>query len=253
MILTDLHIHSKYSDGLLTLAEIVDLYGAAGFDVIAITDHITSFRNIPGWIARKLNLTVTEKNFDVYYRDIMNEKQRAWNKYNMLVIPGFELSHNTLNFHHNFHIVALGMSRFVSADQSPKDICAQIADMEGASIAAHPVHTGEFEPQTYYLWENRHELCVEFDAWEAANGKRFFNEVFESGLPMIANSDLHKMEQMSSWRTVMDANKNEKSVFQAIKNQDLELIYYKYESGRLCYPERSSKEKSLLSLECNPA
>ena len=39
-LLTDLHIHSTFSDGTIPVEEIVKIYGEAGFDVIAITDHL---------------------------------------------------------------------------------------------------------------------------------------------------------------------------------------------------------------------
>jgi predicted metal-dependent phosphoesterase TrpH len=39
-LLADLHIHSTFSDGTLPIEEIITLYGEAGFDVIAITDHL---------------------------------------------------------------------------------------------------------------------------------------------------------------------------------------------------------------------
>jgi signal transduction histidine kinase len=39
-LLGDLHIHSNFSDGLLSIEEIVEIYGKSGFDVIAITDHL---------------------------------------------------------------------------------------------------------------------------------------------------------------------------------------------------------------------
>ena len=40
-LLCDFHVHTQWSDGKLTVREVVDLYGQTGkFDVIAITDHI---------------------------------------------------------------------------------------------------------------------------------------------------------------------------------------------------------------------
>jgi histidinol phosphatase-like PHP family hydrolase len=38
-LLCELHAHTTWSDGALAPAELVDLYGRAGFDVLAITDH----------------------------------------------------------------------------------------------------------------------------------------------------------------------------------------------------------------------
>jgi hypothetical protein len=40
MLLCDFHIHTKYSDGILELPEVVDLFGRSGHDVIGATDPI---------------------------------------------------------------------------------------------------------------------------------------------------------------------------------------------------------------------
>ena len=39
-LLCELHAHTRWSDGDLELADVVDLYGRAGFDVLCITDHV---------------------------------------------------------------------------------------------------------------------------------------------------------------------------------------------------------------------
>jgi hypothetical protein len=43
-LLCELYAHTTWSDGVLTPAELVDLYGSAGFDVLAITDHVVRDR-----------------------------------------------------------------------------------------------------------------------------------------------------------------------------------------------------------------
>ena len=46
-LLCDFHVHTTWSDGRLSLREVVDLYGQTGrFDVIAITDHILMERDL---------------------------------------------------------------------------------------------------------------------------------------------------------------------------------------------------------------
>ena len=40
MLLCELHAHTTWSDGALTLTELVDLYGMHGFDVLCVTDHL---------------------------------------------------------------------------------------------------------------------------------------------------------------------------------------------------------------------
>ena len=40
-LLCDFHVHTHWSDGRLSLREVIDLYGRTQkFDVIAVTDHI---------------------------------------------------------------------------------------------------------------------------------------------------------------------------------------------------------------------
>jgi hypothetical protein len=38
LLLCELHAHTTWSDGHLTLAELVDLYGGNGFDVLGVAD-----------------------------------------------------------------------------------------------------------------------------------------------------------------------------------------------------------------------
>jgi len=39
-LLRELHAHTRWSDGAFTVAELVDLYGRNGFDVLCVTDHV---------------------------------------------------------------------------------------------------------------------------------------------------------------------------------------------------------------------
>ena len=43
-LLCELHAHTTWSDGLLSVAELVDLYGRSGFDVLCVTDHALPHR-----------------------------------------------------------------------------------------------------------------------------------------------------------------------------------------------------------------
>ena len=38
-LLCELHAHTTWSDGALSLRELVDLYGGLGFDALCVTDH----------------------------------------------------------------------------------------------------------------------------------------------------------------------------------------------------------------------
>lgn len=226
MYLTDFHMHSQYSDGVLKLSELVDLYGKKGFGAIAITDHVCETKSFLGRSAHVLNKSLNKKKFSNYIEDINAEAERAWKLYKMLVIPGVEITKNSLSNHRSAHILALGVSKWISPDQEIEKILSDIKNQGGVSVAAHPVDTKKWEAQTYHLWDRREELRHQFDAWEVASGPVLFEEVAQSGLPMIANSDLHHPRQMSSWKTLCSAEKNVQDVLEAIRTQKIDFHYY---------------------------
>ena len=226
MFLADLHVHSTYSDGSLTIGELVDLYGARGFGAIAVTDHICEKHTVLGVAARYLEKTLTTDPYADYQKTLAAEAQRAWRKYQMVLIPGIELTKNSFLHHRSAHVLGLGIRKFIAPERKPLELARQIRALGGCVIAAHPVPTRKFEAQTYYLWNRREEFRHEFDAWEVASGKVWFEEVRQAGLPLVASSDLHHPSQMESWKTAFDCARDENSILEAIRRQDLEPVYY---------------------------
>lgn len=225
-MLCDFHIHSTYSDGHLTIPELVDLYGTRGFGAIAITDHLCEEHTMLGKTARFFERTLTRRTFPNYLRELDEQAVRAWDQYRMLLLPGYELTKNSLANQRSAHMVVLGCREFLSADQEVSALLKQVRAAGGLSIAAHPVNTGYIEPQTYYLWSRREELASEFDAWEVASGPRLFDAVLRSGLPMIANSDLHHPRQITSWKTKLTCERHPEAIFSAIRSQEVEFVFY---------------------------
>lgn len=238
MIKADLHIHSTFSDGKMTIPEIVDLYGERGFGAIAITDHLCEDVTFLGRVAAYLGRTLTPETFPHYQEVLAREAERAMREYGMLLIPGFELTRNTVSNHRSAHILALGVTSFIDASLPIEEICARIRELGGVSIAAHPVSTRKFEKQTLHLWDRREEFRNLFDAWEVASGTKIFDEVLESGLPVVASSDLHRREQLSSWKTVFFCRPEFSEIREAIRRQDLSIQYYE-EAGLYAEVQRS--------------
>ena len=85
LLLTELHAHSDWSDGTLSLSALVDLYGEHGFDVLCVTDH--TVRN--GEANRSF---VGMHNWRDYLDAVDAEAERALARYGMLVVPGLELT-----------------------------------------------------------------------------------------------------------------------------------------------------------------
>ena len=235
-LLCDFHVHTTWSDGKLSVAEVVDLYGSTGkFDVIAITDHILMKNDLLARAGRIATLGrrafgVRETDFDAYLEDIRIEAERALRQYNMLVIPGAEITQNRLRGKKNSHIIALDITKYVSADQSANSILKEIRRQGGLSIACHPHHrtTRRIEISTCYLWDHRDELSDLVDVWEAGNRDDLFSVTSLKHFPYVANSDFHKPKHLYWWKTLVRCEKNWPAVKQALRtNVDIALTLFR--------------------------
>jgi hypothetical protein len=229
--LADLHMHSTFSDGKHSIPELVDLHGRRGFGAIAITDHLCEDRSIIGKAASYLRQTLTPATFPLYMEILKSEAERAWRQYRMIVIPGFELTKNSVSNHRSAHILAIGCKAFVSANGDATDLARAVRAQGALAVAAHPVSTRKIEKQTYHLWDRRLELAEELDAWEVASGPFLFHEVLHSGLPMIATSDLHARRQLTSWKTVFDCERHPEAILDAVRRQELDFRFYEEKGG----------------------
>jgi predicted metal-dependent phosphoesterase TrpH len=238
-LLCDFHVHTRWSDGKLSVAEVVDLYGSTGkFDAIAITDHILMKRDLLARAGRLATLGrraygVREQDFDAYLADIREQAERAMAQYGMLVIPGAEITQNRLRGRKNSHIIALDIRQYVSADQRADDILREIRRQGALSIACHPHHrtTRRIEISTCYLWDHRDELADLVDVWEAANRDDLFSVTSLKHYPYVANSDFHKPRHLYSWKTLVRSDKNWPAIKQALRaNVDIALTLFRKDS-----------------------
>jgi predicted metal-dependent phosphoesterase TrpH len=235
-LLCDFHVHTQWSDGRLSLRDVIDLYGRTGrFDVIAITDHILMKRDLLGRAARLLSLgrrhfSVTEDRFDAYLADIKAEGKRAKEKYGMLVVPGAEVTQNHIRSKKNSHIVALNIQKYISADQPAEDILKEIRRQGALSIACHPHHrtTTRLEIGTCYMWDHRKRLVELVDVWEAANRDDLFSVTSLKHYPYVANSDFHKPKHLYSWKTLLRCEKEWDAIARTLRaNVDVALTLYR--------------------------
>jgi predicted metal-dependent phosphoesterase TrpH len=235
-LLCDFHVHTQWSDGRLTVREVVDLYGQTGkFDVIAITDHILMRQDVLARIGRIATLGrrrfgVVEENFNAYLADIRVEAKRALKEYGLLVIPGAEVTQNKIRGKQNAHIIALDIKRYISADQKADAILRDIRRQDALSIACHPHHrtTRRIEISTCYLWDNRKELSELVDTWEAANRDDLFSVTSLKHYPYVANSDFHKPKHLYSWKTLVRSDKNCAAIKDALRrNVDVAVMLFR--------------------------
>ena len=235
-LLCDFHVHTTWSDGRLSIRDVIDLYGQTGrFDVIAITDHILMKHDLLGRAGRLMSLgrrhfSITQDRFEDYLAEIAVEAKRALKLYDLLVIPGAEVTQNRLRSRKNAHIIALNIKEWISADQSAREILEEIRRQGAFSIACHPHHrtTRRIEISTCFLWDNRKDLVNLVDVWEAANRDDLFSVTSLKHYPYVANSDFHKAKHLYSWKTLLKCEKDWDAIAAAMRaNVDIALTLYR--------------------------
>jgi len=219
MLLCDFHIHTKYSDGSVELRRTVDLFGQAGFEVIAITDHVVNGDNSFGKLAHRFRFSIKEDNFDEYMSCVRQEAERAWDKYGMLIIPGVEISKNHLSPEKSAHILIIDIKEFIPACLGYEKIFLEAKEQDALIIACHPHHSSEMTTRdTLFLWNNRDKYAKYIDAWEIANRDDVFNVISLKKYPYIANSDFHRPRHIYSWKSLLNCEKNVESIKRCIKH-----------------------------------
>jgi 3',5'-nucleoside bisphosphate phosphatase len=226
----DFHIHSTWSDGRLSINEIVEMYGKTGFDVIAITDHVLDSGSEQlsaeqgGWSG-----FIPRERFGQYRKELWDAARSAWESWEMLVLPGIELTNNTSKY----HILALDVKELISPDLGVEEILDEIRGQGAVSVACHPYvrnHSGESPSE--YLWANHERFAQLFDAWEVANRDDLFNVVGLKKFNYIANSDFHDEKHLRSWKTLLRCDKNPEAVKKAIRDNDSVSLFL-YRGGNL--------------------
>jgi predicted metal-dependent phosphoesterase TrpH len=218
MLLCDLHIHTTFSDGSLDLSKTVDIFGQAGFDAIAITDHVVNSDSMIGSVANYMRVSITEQSFNAYIQAVHAESKRALKKYGMLVIAGVEISKNYFSSDKSAHILLLDIKQYISADWSYEHIFLEAKRQKALIIACHPHAMSGLSKNTYYLWNNREKYAKYIDAWEVANRDDVFSVVGLKKFPYIANSDFHRARHLYSWKTLLNCQKNVEAIKTCIKD-----------------------------------
>jgi UDP-N-acetylglucosamine:LPS N-acetylglucosamine transferase len=227
--LCDFHIHTNYSDGRLTLPEVIDFYGRRRFDCICITDHVADPRRLIGKYSELLNFTVAAGQLDEYFDMLERERRRAWRKYDMLVMTGLEFNKEGFTRKTSGHLLGLDLKAPIPPSLDFVETIAQIHSQGGLAVAAHPhLMKSEWGKNTLFLWENQDIFAPIIDAWEIANRNNIFTPVGLKRLPYLANSDFHKPKHIYSWKTILQCGKDPEEIKECIrKNQRVSLTLYR--------------------------
>jgi PHP domain len=197
-LLAELHAHTRWSDGALSVVDLVDLYGEAGFDVLCVTDHATRSDD-PCLLGN-----VTAANFDAYLAELDREATRAWGQYGLVVLPGLELTANDADADRAAHALAVGLRRFVSVDDGIDDALLAARSAGAALVAAHPSGPESLDHRATRAWWRRYaELRGLVDRWELINRHTIYPWIAAERLPVIASGDFHRGEHLATWKTLI--------------------------------------------------
>jgi predicted metal-dependent phosphoesterase TrpH len=157
-----------------------------------------------------------------YLQALWAESRRAWEQYQMLVLPGAELTNNS----QGYHILAIDIKDYIDPDAPVEEIVKQIHDQGGIAVAPHP-HRGSLNgtQELMYIWDNHERFVHLFDAWEVANRDDLFNVVGLKKFNYIANSDFHEHRHLFSWKTLLRCDKNPEAIKTAIRDNGNVSIY----------------------------
>ncbi len=221
-LLCDFHIHTQWSDGAEVLENVVDLYGASGFDAICITDHVIDAQF---WYRHPQARAIAPHDFERYLEHLWKEATRAWDRYGMILIPGIEVTNQS----QGYHILAVDVKRYIDPDHPVEDIIEEIHRQGGIAIACHPHRrepgSDEVDPGSRYLWQHHERYASLFDAWEVANRDDLFNAVGLKKYNYIANGDFHVRDHLFSWKTLIECPKNPQAIKQAVSSNTRVSLY----------------------------
>ena len=228
-LLCDFHIHTNYSDGRMTLPEVVDFYGRRGFDCICVTDHVADPRRLLGKFTELLNFTIAWDQMDEYFDMLARERRRAWRKYEMLLMTGLEFNKEGFTKKTSGHLLGIDLKAPIPPSLGFVEIIAQIHSQGGLAVAAHPhIMKSEWGKNTLFLWENQELFAPIIDAWEIANRNNIFTPVGLKRLAYLANSDFHKPKHIYSWKTILHCEKDPEAIKACIRqNEKVSLTLYR--------------------------
>ncbi|HEY1173301.1 MAG TPA: glycosyltransferase [Verrucomicrobiae bacterium] len=229
MLLCDFHMHSNYSDGKLSVPDLVDFYGKLGFDCICITDHLADPRRLIGKLVKLSNLTLGHNQVEEYFAVIERERKRAWRKYGMIVMTGIEFNKDGYTAKSSAHLLGIDLKAPIDPALDLPETIAHIHGQGGLAIASHPhLMKSEWGKNTLHLWENIDTYAPLIDAWEIANRNDIFNPVGTRQLPFVANSDFHKPKHIYSWKTLLNCEKNADAIKECVKkNEHVAITLYR--------------------------
>ncbi|ORX67594.1 PHP domain-like protein [Linderina pennispora] len=206
-ILLDAHIHTVYSDGVLTPKQVIEFALANGYNAIIVTDHQT----VAGSLA-------TKKYAEEHYKD------------QITIITGME--YTSCRIHMNF--IGINESIPVSppqpSDEQLKEVIQRVHDMGGLVIVNHiPWSNATMLPWDVPRLPNnpsREDLYDwGVDGFEVVNQNTFdlrtyqFIQEHSDRLVGLTGSDMHRPDSSYAWTTINAADNSAEAILDEIRNR----------------------------------
>ncbi len=220
-LLAELHAHTTWSDGAFSVGQLVDIYGARGFDVLCVTDH--ACRPDDPWLepSERHERGVRPEIYADYLAELEREAERARSTYGLLLLPGLELTWNDLDPSEAAHALAVGLRRWTALDHGIEAAMADAGAAGAAVIAAHPY---DDEPApcpsrlTCRFARDHDRLAPLVHRWELFNRTTLFSWVAGAGLPVVASGDFHRLEHLPGWKTLIPCARDERAVLAYLRS-----------------------------------
>jgi hypothetical protein len=211
LLLAEQHAHTTWSDGMLSLPELVDLYGSHGFDVLCVTDHtLPSDNGVQGYVG--------VHNWRAYLDELASETERAQREYDLVLVPGLELTDDHPDPLRSAHALAIGLQNFVTIELGIRYALEEARRAGAALVAAHPHRPEDAGRRTCRFWHERERLARLVDRFELVNGGDVYPWVAEARLPAVASGDFHRPEHLNTWKTLLPCAKDAAAVVECLRS-----------------------------------
>ncbi len=181
--------------------------------MLAITDHVCRTGKSP--------CSLGAEDHARYLATLEAEAERARLLYDLLVIPGLELTWDD-SPERSGHALAVGVREWIGVDDGLEQ-ALQAAEAAGAAlIGAHPYTleaTVGTQRTTARFSEEREWSREVLHRFELCNRRDFFSWVSEERLPVVASGDFHRPEHLATWKTLLPCAPEEEAVVAYLRSR----------------------------------
>ena len=186
----------RWSDGKLSMPEVVDLFGRTGHDVIAITDHIVNTDNVD----RQGHASLRAHGHGAEFRRLpRGDRARAAARVGSSTgcgVAGRGADAERDPRKNSAHVLALGVERVHLRGRTVEEMLGARGSSGVIVVACHPNEQSDWFSNTFYLWNRRNEVADLIDLWEVACRWDLFPPGLARAVPV------HRQQRLSPARSI---------------------------------------------------